>query len=98
MPRRVWIATAFTWAASSLLLLAGPSYWAPASVLDWAAVLAYTTAWLLFAPAIVLASRLVPSRSSRGGAGVIAAAALVTGVANLLADALQLDGVGTWYV
>jgi hypothetical protein len=98
MPRRVWVATALTWAASSLLLLAGPAYWAPASLLDWAAVLAYTAAWLLFAPAIVLASRIVPSRVSHIGAAVIAIAAVVTGVANLAADALQLDSASAWYV
>jgi hypothetical protein len=98
MPRKVWIATAIAWAVSSLLLLAGPTYWAPASFLDWASVLAYTVAWLLFAPAIVLASRIVPSRVSRIAAAVVAAAALVTGLSNLLADAFQLADASTWYI
>ena len=54
-------------------------------------------AWLLLAPAIVLASRLVPSRGARVLGAAIALGATVAGVANLL-GAFGLDGAPTWYV
>jgi len=96
--RTVWLATGAAWALSSAILLAGPAYWDPATVLDWVAVLAYTAAWLLFGPAIVLASRLVPSRSARFVALLLAVAAAVTGVANVVEDGLGVAAAGTLYV
>jgi hypothetical protein len=96
MSRMVWMATAVAWASTSALLFAG-AYWAPTSLLDWAAVAAYTAAWLLLAPAVVLASRLVPSRAARIVGGVIAIGAIVAGVANLLGNVASLDEAATWY-
>jgi hypothetical protein len=96
MSRMVWIAAAVAWAISSGLMLAG-AYWAPSSVLDWAAVLAYAAAWLLLAPGVFLATRLVPSRAARVLGGAIAIGSVVAGIANLLASVTSMDGVTAWY-
>lgn len=98
MSRRIWIATAATWAASSILLLASPTYWAPATLLDWAAVVAYTAAWLLFAPAMILATRLVPSRLARIVGVFVAAGAVLAAFANLGGALTQVDAASTWLV
>jgi hypothetical protein len=96
MARRVWIAAAAAWAISSGLMLAG-AYWAPSSLLDGAAVLAYTAAWLLLAPAVFLATRLVPSRTAQILGGAIAIGAIVAGAANLVASLTSTEGVTAWY-
>jgi hypothetical protein len=98
MSRSIWIATAAAWAVSSLLLLASPTYWAPATVVDWAAVLAYTVAWLLFAPAIIVATRLVPSRVARIVGTFVAVGAVLAGFANLAGALTQVEAASTWLV
>jgi hypothetical protein len=94
----VWLATGVAWAASSLILLARPTYWDPVTLLDWAAVIVHTLAWLLFAPSIVLVSRLAAARRAHLLGIAIASAALVTGIANLVEDGLRLAAANTWYL
>ena len=98
MPKVVWLATGVAWAASSLLLLASPTYWEPATILDWAAVLAYTVAWLLLAPSVVLVSRLAEARRAHLVGAAIAVAAVVAGIANIVEDGLGVAGASEWYV
>src|SRR5688500_2924367 len=98
MPRRVWLATGLAWAASSVILLAGPLYRDPQAIVGWAAVIAYSAAWLLLAPSIVLASRLATARRAHLLGMGIGAAAAVTGIANLVAVGFGVSGAGTWYL
>jgi hypothetical protein len=98
LPRTLWLATGVAWAASSLILLARPTYWDPRTILDWAAVIAYTVAWLLLAPSIVLVSRLAEARRAHFLGTAIALAAVVAGVANIIEDGLGVAGASEWYV
>ena len=97
-PRVVWLATGVAWALSSASLLASPTYWNPSTALDWLAVLSYTLAWLLLAPALVLATRLTPSRSTRLVGFVLAGAAAATGLANFAENGLGLEAANELYV
>ncbi|HEX3265113.1 MAG TPA: hypothetical protein VHR16_05540 [Candidatus Limnocylindrales bacterium] len=97
MPRLVWLATAIAWAVSSALLLARGAT-SSAALLDWAADIAYTAAWLLFAPAMILATRLVPSQTARWLGAAIGAGAVVAGIASLMRRLASVDGISTWYV
>ena len=94
----MWLATGVAWALSSATLLASPTYWNPSTLLDWVAVVSYTLAWLLLAPAIVLATRLVPSKSSRLVGIALAGAAAVTGLANLAQNGLGTETANDLYV
>lgn len=95
--RFIWVATAGSWALASALLLAARSG-APPGLLDAAATLAYIAGWLLLAPAIILATRLVPAPAARVLGTAIAAGAILAGVANLLGSVASVDGLSTWYV
>ena len=96
-PRTVWLATGIAWGVSAAIFLANPTSLDLVTVLDWAGLLAYTVAWLLFAPAIVLATRLVPSRSARFVGLAVAIAAAVTGLANLAEAGLRIEAANAWY-
>ncbi len=98
--RAVWIATAIAWAASSAILLVAPA--APAVPAEAAtsaglpAVLAYSVAWLLFAPSIVLVSRLAAGRLVRFVGLAIGATAVVTG-SPIWSSGFGVAGVSVWY-
>ncbi len=93
----VWLATGAAWAVSALLALAQPSLTQLASVPGIAA-LAYSAAWLLFACSILLVSRLADARRTHVLGGAIAVAAAITGVANLVVNVLNVQGLAEWYL
>ncbi len=86
--RLAWLLAGIAWAVRSLLELARPNYYDPVNLLDWAAVLSFSLAWLLSALAVLLLCRVVGTRSVRAIGLVFAIAAVVAGVANLAEDAL----------
>ena len=55
-------------------------------------------AWLLFAWSIVLVSRLADARRTHVLGAAIAVAAAITGVANLVVNVLDVQGLAEWYL
>jgi hypothetical protein len=96
--RILWLLAGGARAAASSILLANPSYWDPATTLDWAAVWLFTAALLLLGPSVLALARLTPSRSTMAAAVVIAIGAIAAGVANALEDGLGVKAMGTLYV
>jgi hypothetical protein len=96
----VYLLTGLVWTGRSLLAVAAdPVYWDPVSVIDWIAVWAYSLALLLLA--LTLVTIAADSRSTRAAhliAGIAATAAAVTGIANGIEDAFNLEAVGPVYV
>jgi hypothetical protein len=93
-------ATALAWIVSAAhFLVAKPAFWDPVSISDYFAVYAYSTAWLSLA-----AASLVVGQLGRAGPGVritamiLAAACVVTGVANALEDGVGIAAFGNVYV
>lgn len=93
--RTVWLATGVAWAVSALLTLVQPSL---TPLVLGIAALAYSAAWLLFAGSIVLLSRLADARRAHFVGAAIALAATVTGVANLVVNVLDVQGLAEWYL
>lgn len=77
---------------------AKPEYWNPVTALDFAAVWLYSAGFLTLALTATLLGRLVPTRSVRQAASVMAIAALLTGVANGIEDGLGVKAAATVYV
>jgi hypothetical protein len=96
--RIVWLLTGGVWATQALVGFAEPDYWDPVTTLDFAAVWLYSAGFLTLALTVTLLGRLVPTRSVRRAAIVMAIAALVTGVANGIEDGLGVKTAGTVYV
>ena len=96
--RIVWIVAAAAWAVSGLVSLTEPAYWSASTVLDWAAVWAYSSALLLLAPAVLLLARLTPSRSVASAGAAVAVGVLVAGSANALEDGFGMKAMGMAYV
>lgn len=96
--RIVWLLTGGVWATHALVGFAEPEYWNPVTTLDFAAVWLYSAGFLTLALTATLLGRLVPTRSVRRAAIVMAIAALVTGVANGIEDGLGVKTAGTVYV
>jgi hypothetical protein len=97
--RRVaWLVAGATWAALSMVDLAHPDYWDPITPLDWTAVWLFSVALVLFAPAVVLLGRLVPSRRVLKVALMVGIASIVAGVANAVEDGFGVGAWGTPYV
>ncbi len=96
--RVIWLATGIAWAVRSLLEYAHPDYWDPVTALDWAAIWLFSAALLLLAPAVLLMSRLAPHPPVTAVARVVAAGAVVAGVANGLEDGLGVNWLGIFYV
>jgi hypothetical protein len=96
--RLVWLLTGIAWAATSLILFAGPQYWDPVTILDWTAVWTYTIAWLLFAPSVLLLGRMSTSRTVVALAIVSAVGAVIVGSANALEDGFGVEGAENMYV
>lgn len=96
--RAAWLLAGIAWAVRSLLEFARPNYYDPVNMLDWAAVLSFSLAWLLSAAAVLLLSRDVGTRSVRAIGLLFAIAAVVAGVANLAEDALRQSWGGVPYI
>jgi hypothetical protein len=96
--RLAWLMAGIAWALRSLLELARPNYYDPVSLLDWAAVMSYSAAWLLSALAVLMLCRDVGTRPVRAIGLVFAAAAVVAGLANLAEDALGQSWGGMPYI
>ena len=96
--RVVWLLTGVTWAARSVLEFAHPDYWDPVTLIDWTAIWLFSAALLLTAPAMLLMSRLAPHPPVTAVARVVAAGAIVAGVANGLEDGLDVSSMGIFYV
>jgi hypothetical protein len=96
--RAVWLLSGITWAVRSLLELARPNYYDPVTLLDWAAVLSFSLAWLLSAAAVLLLRRDIGTPSVRAIGLLFAGAAIVAGVANLAEDALGQAWGGVPYI
>jgi hypothetical protein len=96
--RAAWLLAGIAWAVRSALELARPNYYDPVSLLDWAAVLSFSLAWLLSALAVLLLCRDVCTRPVRAIGLVFAIAAVVAGVANLAEDAFGQSWGGVPYI
>lgn len=94
-----FIVVGVAFAAYGVILLNGPTYWNPATVLDHASIWTYSLAYVLAGPAFV-----VLVRQAEGGAGAralawfLAVAAVLTGVANAIEDGFGQDAFGTLYL
>ncbi|MEX0749742.1 MAG: hypothetical protein WD359_02955, partial [Dehalococcoidia bacterium] len=66
--------------------------------LDWSAVFGYSAAWILTAPSVLAIGRIAGGRTVMIVAWVAAAAAVVVGLVNAIADGLGMDALGTIYV
>lgn len=98
LSRAVWLVTGLAWASRSLMALADPDYWEPASALDWSAVWLFSIALVLLAPSVLLMARLAPTRLVVTCATIVAIGAVSGGVANALEDGLGMPSLGTLYV
>jgi hypothetical protein len=96
--RIAWLLTGFAWAVRSGLEFAKPDYYEPVTLLDWAAVISYSIAWLLSAGAALLLARDLEARLVRLVAVVFAVAASTAGLANVVEDAFDQSWGGTPYV
>jgi hypothetical protein len=96
--RIVWMATGGLWAGRSMLEFADPDYWDPVTALDWSAVWMFSAALIMLAPSALLLGRLAPTARVMITATVVAAGALVAGLANGIEDGLGLNGFGVVYV
>lgn len=96
--RLLWLATGCVWATRSLLEFAGPDYREPVTALDWTAVWAFSIALILLAPSVILLGRLAPSSKVTIAAVVVAAGALVAGLANGIEDGFGVEAGGVVYV
>lgn len=95
----VALVVADAWALRSLLGLADPVYYHPVTAIDYAAVYSYSLALLLQPLGLALLYTLSGRRRSVGIVVVIlAVAAVVTAVANLLEDGFAMKGLGVVYV
>lgn len=96
--RLAWLLAGLAWAGRSLLEFARPDYYEPVTLGDWLAVASFSMAWLLSAIAVLLLSREVGYRVVRILGWVFAIAAIVTGLANAVEDALGQSWGGMPYV
>ncbi len=95
--RLIWLATGAAWGASSLSLLVAPVSADPGAIVGLLPVVAYAVAWLLFAPSIVLVSRLAEARRAHLVGSAIAVAAAIAGSATVLANVFGVAGAAEWY-
>lgn len=92
--------TGIAWAARSVLSLWSPNYHAPATMLDWLAVVSFSVALLLLSVAIWPFARLVPSTFHvHLTTGLAACASAMAGAANFIEDGLRMNvnAAGTVY-
>ena len=98
MSRVIWVTTGIAWAVRSVMEFAHPDYWDPVTALDWSSIWLYSAAWLLFAPSVLLLSRLASSRQVTTVAVVVAIGAGAAGGANAIEDGFGVQALGTLYV
>ena len=93
MSAALFALTGAAWLARGAIGLAGPSYYAPVTALDFAAVWAMSGALLLTAGSFLamLRDRPSPDRSVAIAAWTGAAGAVVAAIGNALEDALGVD-------
>ncbi len=96
----VLVLTGVAWSVSSLMLaLLHPDYWDPITTTDFAAVYAYTAAWLLTAVSLLILREVgPPDRLLLRTILVVAAGCATAGIANALEDGLGIRDLGTLYV
>ncbi len=94
----LFVAVGILWCVRSLQSLAEPEYWDPVSVADWLAVFSFSAALFALAVALPLLARIIGGRAVFWVSFVPAAGAAVSGVGNLLEDALQLGAGNVFYV
>ena len=94
----MWVLTGLVWAVRSVQAFAKPDYYEPVSLLDWAAVVSYSIAWMLSAVAVLLLARDIGSSRVRLVALVCAVGATIAGLANLVEDAFDQSWGATPYV
>ena len=94
------VLTGAAWATSSLVfVILHPEYWDPVAAIDFFAVYAYSTAWLLTTASLLILRDLVrPGRAGSLLLVVVAAACAVAGIANAVEDAFGLKGFGAVYI
>ncbi|MEO8461772.1 MAG: hypothetical protein ABI555_01050 [Chloroflexota bacterium] len=95
--RATWALAGIAWAVSGLLFFSDADIWDPTRLVDFAAIWAYSVAWVLLAPAVILLARIGTSRA-RAVAAVCATGCLATGIANGVEDGLGVAWAGTIYV
>jgi hypothetical protein len=82
------------WAFRSLQSFSDPNFYDSHNLNDWVALLTFSLAWWLLAPALLL---LPQPHTARWPARLAAAAAVVVGLANVIEDGLQVDAAGIGY-
>ena len=92
--------TGVAWVARGVIGLASPTYYAPVSALDFAAVWAFSGALLLTAASFAALVRTWPERDRAVGVAALAgsAAAVAASIGNALEDALDIDAGWMLYV
>ena len=95
-----WLLTGVVWAAASLIRVIGhPTYWAPATPVDWVAVVGWSASLMLLAASLLLAIGAVALRGPTAAiVHLTAGGAATAAIANLLEDGARVPGFGTVYV
>ena len=93
----ILVATGAVWGARSLQALAQPASTNPASLFDWVAVIGFSAAFLLTAPALlILRASIHPGLNTTVAINVVATACLLAGVMDLSA-AIGVEGLDAFY-
>ena len=98
MARTIWLACGLAWAFRSVLELSSPEYYEPVAPIDFVAVFGYSVALFLAGPAMLLLARLSSSTAVLIPAVVVAASAVLAGVANTVEDALDIGWLASVYI
>jgi uncharacterized protein (TIGR03382 family) len=94
-----WLLTGVVWAGSSLFrVVASPTYWAPATPIEWVAVAAWSAGLTLLAASLLLAVGAVALRGPTAAiVHLTAAGAATAAVANLLEHGARVPAFGVVY-
>jgi hypothetical protein len=82
-----------------VISLQDPDYWEPVTLLDHASIWTYSLAFVLAGPALIILVR--QARAGEGAtavAWIMAAAAVLTGVANAIEDGFDQEAFGVLYL
>jgi hypothetical protein len=93
------IGVGLTWAFRAAIELAKPAYWEPVTALDWVAVMTYSVALVLLAPAMIVLIELSGrSRTMKALSAAVGATAVVMAIANFVEDGLGVDAFSRLFV
>jgi len=82
-----------------VISLQDPNYWEPVTVLDHASVWTYSLAYVLAGPALIILVRQAGAGDGATAlAWIVAAAAILTGVANAIEDGFDQEAFGVLYL